>query len=304
LKPSNFIILEIFFCLLVSGSHGSETDNKFQGTLSATLIRGGTQVSFVFTRKGDLLRIENATNKLEPINVVDLATNKLTIVYPHNTSFVVIDLAKKPVSRPGAPPLPPGFPAPPTLSLTPSGAATGKIGPSVSPPPGFPSPPPQMPQIPVGGSPTGAGGSPALPNPGMPMPPMPMPGMFGQAELKKTDKTKKIHGFDCTLYTVSARGETFEIWATTDEALFPFRLIDGDYLGRRFGPQMLEQQWLELLGQKSLFPIEASLKMEPNAQERLSFKIDKIDKKKIDQAEADKLFKAPENYHEIHAPQF
>jgi hypothetical protein len=159
-----------------------------------------------------------------------------------------------------------------------------------------------MPQMPLGpaGAGTGAGGAPALPGMGMPMMP-PMPGMLGAAELKKTDKTKKLQGFDCTLYTVSERGENFEIWATNDAAVFPFQLIERDFLGHRFGPQMLEETWPELLRNKSLFPLEATLRMEPNSQERLSFKMDKIDKKKIDD---EKLFQPPEKYIEIQAPQF
>jgi hypothetical protein len=127
-------------------------------------------------------------------------------------------------------------------------------------------------------------------------------GGFGPAvELKKGDKTKKIQGLDCTLYTVSSRMEKFEIWATNDSSLFPFRSIERNYIGRRFGPQMLEEQWIELLRDKSLFPLEATLRMEGSDREQFSFKIDKIDKKKI---EDDALFKPPGNYQEIQAPQF
>lgn len=237
---------------------GADKNAAFEGTISATLTRAGTEaMHFVFTRKGNQLRVENTTNKLEPINIVDLAANKLTIVYPHNTSFVHVDLTRK-QSQPGAP---------------------------------------SMPQMQMPNNATGA--------PAMGMPPMPpMPGAF---ELKKTDKIKKIQGFECALYTIGERGETFEIWATNDSTLFPFRLIERDYLGRRFGPQMIEETWPELLRAKSLFPMEATLKMEPNGQERLSFKIDKIDSPsrtgggKIDN---DKLFEAPEGYQEIQAPQF
>ena len=136
----------------------------------------------------------------------------------------------------------------------------------------------------------------------MPMMPMQaMPSMSGSAELKKTEKTKKIQGFDCTLYTVSERGENFEIWATNDSALFPFRLIERDFLGRRFGPQMIEETWPELLRNKSLFPVEATLKMGRDGPERFSFKIDKIDKRKIDN---DALFAPPRNYIEVQAPAF
>jgi hypothetical protein len=164
-----------------------------------------------------------------------------------------------------------------------------------------------VPASPVGGPPTAAGGPPALPSqqmPAFPMPP-PMPGMFGSApELKKTDNTKKIQGFDCTLYTISDRMQNFEIWATSDSTLFPFRLIERDFLGRRFGPQMLEETWPEQVRNKSLFPLEAILKMEPGGQERLTFKVEKIDRKEIDPVQADKLFQPPEKYIEIQAPQF
>ena len=55
-----------------------------------------------------------------------------------------------------------------------------------------------------------------------------------------------------------------------------------------------------MLHNKSLFPLEATLKLNPGGQQRLTFKIDKIEKKKI---ENEKLFQPPENYIEIQAPQ-
>ena len=156
-----------------------------------------------------------------------------------------------------------------------------------------------MPPMPAGVGP-GAGAGMGMPG----MPPMPMPGMFGSTELKKTDKTKKIQGLACALYTISSRGESFEIWATNDSALFPFQLITRDYMGRRFGPQMLEETWPELVHNKNLFPLEATLKMDPGGQERLSFKIDKIEKSEPDGRKIDaKLFQPPEKYIEIQAPQ-
>jgi hypothetical protein len=93
-------------------------------------------------------------------------------------------------------------------------------------------------------------------------------------------------------------------WATSDSELFPFRLRERNYHNRHFGPVMLEEQWVELLQKKSLFPLEATLRMEHGGPERLSFKVDKIEKKKIDPPEAEKLFQPPENYYEIQAPQF
>ena len=128
-----------------------------------------------------------------------------------------------------------------------------------------------------------------------------MPGASGASELKKTDKTRTIQGMECTLYTLSDRGQNFEIWAASDSALFPFHLLQRDYHVRRFGPRMIEEQWVELLQKKSLFPLEATLRSEPGGQERLSFKVSHLDRKKIDPGE---LFSVPKDFYEIQAPQF
>jgi hypothetical protein len=292
----------------ITCASAADKDAPAERIISATVARPGTDATqFLFTRKGNLLRVENTSNKFDPINIVDLSTNK-----PHNTTFVRIDLNKKSAQQPGMPQLPPGFPSPPQMPMTSrNDVATGKVGPSIPPPSGFPTPPP-MPSMPQ--MPTGAGNMPTpsqmpqMPNPAMagPMMPPPMPGMLGPAgagELKKTDKTKKIQGFDCTLYAISERGETFEIWVTNDSALFPFRLIERDFIGRRFRPQLLEEAWPELLRNKSLFPMEVSLKTEPGGQDRLTFKIDNVSRSsgaRID----DKLFQPPEKYIEIQAPSF
>jgi hypothetical protein len=299
----------IFIALAAIGTaraFAADKDSGFEGTISATLTRDGTEpIHFLFTRKSNQLRIVNTTNKLEPINILDLEARKLVIVFPHNTTFVRVDLAKS-EAQAERQPMPPNFPTPPAIDAPPSGALPGRAGPQPSPLPNFPSPPP-MPSMPA----VPSGGPPALPMPMMPpsgygapgMPPMPaMPGAFGVLELQKTDKTKTIQGFDCTLYTLSDRGENFEIWATDDTAFFPFRLLQRDSMSRHFGPRMLEEQWPELLQKKSLFPLEATLRMEPNGQERLSFKVDKIDNKSIDDPDA--LFSPPKDFYEIQMPQF
>ena len=278
--------------LLYSIAYLSAAENKVEGVVSATLTRSGAQPAhYVFTRKGALVRIENTDNKLEPVNIIDLEGKKVTIVYPHNSTFVRVDLVAGGADA-GRPSLPN-----PALALpgsTPPATMPAQIGPSITPPPGFPTPP-SMPAMP---NQQGAGG-PGMPP--MPMMPPPMAGMSQAEELKKTEQTKKIQGLDCTLYTIEQRGEKFDLWVASDAALFPFRLIERDFLGRRFGPQMLEETWPQLLRDKSLFPIEATLKMEPGSQERLSFKVEKIEKKKIDD---EKLFQPPERYIEIQAPHF
>jgi hypothetical protein len=332
------VILFAFISLLPSPLLcAADKDKNFEGTVAVTEMRGGVSTQTIYTRKGDQLRIENPDkSKPEPINIVDLAAKKLTIVYPHNSSFVVVDLATRPsvagVGDPGG--SAPGASMPVGPGSTIPATTLAQVGPAISPPPGFPSPPPMpsmppmpnnlmasgMPKMPLGGAPIGAGGAPALPNPGI-MPPMPGMGTFGGTpELKKTDKTKKIQGFDCALYTISDRMETFEIWATPDSALFPFRLVRPNYLNRHFGPRMIDEQWIELLQKQSLFPLEAILRTDPRpqaqgragtspapsagvaadrGQERLSFKVEKIEKKKVDN---EKLFQPPEGYFEIQSP--
>ena len=289
-RPTFFAALWLI-CFAVQ-IHAAEPDRKFEGTVKATLTRAGTPpTEFLFTRKADQLRIEDAArNKPEPVNLVALASGKLTVIFPHNSTFVLPDK-----TQPPAPPMPPNFPAPPNIPAAPIGARTG---PAI-PPPGFPSPP-ATPAVPFGGSPNGAGGPPALSLPMMP--PMPaMPGAFGAPELKKTEKTRTIQGMECTLYTLSDRGQNFEIWAASDSALFPFRLLQRDSDPRRFGPPMIEEQWVELLQKKSLFPLEATLRSDPGGQERLSFKVSHIGRKKIEPVD---LFSVPKDFYEIQPPQF
>jgi hypothetical protein len=292
-KATSFFIVAVAFLACTPCEAADPKSGTFEGTVTALLSRaGGHAAEFVFTRKGDLLRIENKSNKLEPINIIDLKAKKLTIVYPHNTTYVCVDLTKK-RAEPGAPGMP-NFPNPMrSASLMPATTPEGKIGPSLPPPPGFPTPPP-MPKMPNG----------KMPAPNSMRPPIPK--MFNQpAELKKTDKTKEIQGFKCALYTVSDRGQEFNIWATNGSALFPFRLIERNYLGRKFGPQMIEETWPELLRRKSLFPLEAILLARPGGQARLTFRVDKIERKKIEsEPDWQKLFQPPDKYIEIQAPRF
>src|SRR6478735_10758978 len=122
-----------------SSVFAAEKNVTFEGTISATLTRAGTEPThFVFTRQSNQLRIENTTNKLEPINILDLEAKKLTIVFPHNTTFVRVDLAKV-GTQAGARPMPP-------MPQMPGTPAAGSVMPSM----------PMMPPMP------GMGGAPEL----------------------------------------------------------------------------------------------------------------------------------------------
>ncbi len=100
------------------------------------------------------------------------------------------------------------------------------------------------------------------------------------------------------------RMESFEIWATPDAALFPFRLLQRNFSNRHFGPQPLEEQWVEALQKKSLFPLEATLRMEGGGADRYSFKITKIEKLPAKADRSPELFAVPKNYFEIEPPPF
>ena len=129
-------LLIIFLVLIVSSLsfpvNGKAENGSFDGVVTIAQTRGGVTTTTLYTCKGDKLRIENTDkSKPEPSNVVDLKGNKLTIIYPHNSTFVVVDLTKTPAPS-GAPNLPPGFPALPNMNS--AGAVPGN--PSFSPPPG------------------------------------------------------------------------------------------------------------------------------------------------------------------------
>ena len=82
-------------------------------------------------------------------------------------------------------------------------------------------------------------------------------------------QTRKILGYECTCFTVSHRRETFEIWAIPDSTMFPFRLLQRHPGSRRFGPLMIEEEWIGILQTQSPFPLEATFRDE-TGRERLS----------------------------------
>ncbi len=66
---------------------------------------------------------------------------------------------------------------------------------------------------------------------------------------------------------------------------------------QRFGPQMIADQWGELMKNKKLFPLLATLKFE-NGQARLRFEVSAITPEKIEDHDG-ALFQPPPNYFEI-----
>ena len=276
--------------------HCSQTF-AFEGRISATLTRGGQVETLLYTAVTNQLRIEREeTDRPYAKNIIGLSTGDITLVFPHNRSFVRLKPAaqNEAAARPGFPALA-GMPA---MAAMPRGAAPamssqpGHIGPTNV--PGMPPMPamPQMQPVPtgvaaslsngmaamppmpgmaasgglppgVGPQSAGSGAFNALPAeagmPGFSMPMMPV-GMPGQeAELQTTTNTMTILGFPCVRYDLKQRGEIMEIWAT--DKLLPFQ----HYLQNqphRFGPRMIAEQWGDLLKAKKLFPLLAILRMD------------------------------------------
>lgn len=147
---------------------------------------------------------------------------------------------------------------------------------------------PNMPALPLRVGPQSGAGAPAMPMPMMP--PMPMQ----PVELAAMGDTTNLLGYPCARYEIKQRDEVMEIWAT--DQLLPFQ----PYLQnqpRRFGPQMMEEQWGRLLKSKKLFPLLAVL-MFQNGAERFRFQVTEIKAETIDDKDGS-LSQPPPDYQEI-----
>jgi hypothetical protein len=125
------------------------------------------------------------------------------------------------------------------------------------------------------------------------MPMMPPPEME-KLELKATGDKTNLLGYACGRYEIKQRGEAMEIWAT--DQLLPYQ----PWLQNqppRFGPQMIEEQWGELVKGKKLFPLLATLKFE-NGPERLRFEVKSVTPQTAEGQDA-ALFRPPADYQEI-----
>lgn len=239
----------------------------FEGRINATLTRSGDIQTFHYTVGTNSLRIERGeTNWPHAWNVVNLDTGAITLLFPHNRTFVRLKpAAENPASNfPGAPAMPPG------------------IGPQSAPQPARSpgTPPPAMPM---------AGGMPAMP--------MMMP--QEQPKLTATGQTKNLLGYTCTRYEIKQRGQVMEIWAT--DKLLPFQGWQQNQPSR-FGPRMLEEQWSGLLNAKKLFPLLMVLKYD-GGPEHLRFEVTTIKLEKV--AERDgQWFQPPADYQEVEPPPF
>jgi hypothetical protein len=282
--------------------------SAIEGRIEATLKRGNETQTLRYTIGVHQLRVERVeSDRPYPKDIVDLDTGTVTLLLPHNRSFVRL----KQSGSSGVRTLPGRIVTQGTQtglsSETPSTAAGGEepapvlrpalIGPTGL--PGAPMPPqvphpPGMPQMPAGFCPqSGPGASVLTPMPGRAMvPAMPMEPLAVRA----TTDTTNLLGYVCTRYELRQRGETMEIWAT--DQLLPFQPYQQNE-APRFGPRRIEDQWGQLLNDKKVFPLLATLKSE-NGPERLRFEVTNIKPEQIKDDDA-ALFRPPPDYHEMQA---
>jgi hypothetical protein len=274
------------------------TNAPFVGRITATLAQGDQSLPLLFTVGTNAVRVEiTDTRRPHPINLRDRHSEALILVFPHNRSFVRLPSATPPHASPGPSDLP-SLPRPiPTASAFPPGpSAPPVIGPTNVPgvPPGsLPAPPPGAPAgLPPGiGPQTGAapGLGTALGMSALPTMPMMPPMMEAAPELKPTGQTTNLLGYACRQFELAQRGQRLEIWATDRLLPFPGYLRQQPH---RFGPQMVEEQWPELLRAKKLFPMQVSL----DGCVRLA--VTAVTPEQV-KDETQTLFQPPADYHEL-----
>jgi hypothetical protein len=267
----------------------------FEGCISATATQGGQTLALLYTASTNELRLEvTGSDRPDAVDVVDLRTGTLTLVFPHSRSFVRVPrtLEGSLVAPPGIPTpsgnLPPGV-GPQASAPTASPAEMPKSGLPAGLPPGI-GPRPGMPDLPVPGTPEAPRTSRAGLEP--PLPAMPMTGELMQ--LKATGLKTNLLGFACEQYKIEQRGEFMEIWATP--ALLPFQ----EYIRNqpsRIKPMLIKEQWSGLLADRKLFPLWASLRYE-HGVEQFRFEVQAVTLRKL-KPDEESVFQPPEGYVEI-----
>ena len=252
------LVASIFCAVTIVGKA-----TAFEGRIEAGTTKGGETTPLLYTVGTDSLRVEvTGTSSPNPIDILDLKTGTLTLVFPHNRGFLRLDKAAQ------------------NASAGPAGAA------------GMPLP---SGGLPSGISPQASGNvlqTATLPA-GMPVMP-PLPAMADKLELKATGKKEKILSYACEQYELKRRGETLEIWAT--DQLFAYQPYVRNQ-PHRFGPRMLEEEWPQMLRSRKLFPLRVSLRFD-NGPERFHFEVEAIKPDKIDDKDG-KLFQPPAGYTEM-----
>jgi hypothetical protein len=282
---------------LVMRVANSGASPAFEGTITATLTRGGQNTPLLYTIGTNCSRVEvTATDRPYPVDILDRRSGKLTLLSPRNRSFMRLPSASEnqATAQPGSPALPAGV-GPQSQA---SGSTPGAVGPTNL--PGMPVTR-QMPQMLGGTRPQSAlfAAPPGLPAMPLMIPPL----MMEEMELLDTGQKTNLLGYACEQYEIKQSGEVMEIWAT--DQLLPFQPFVPNQ-PHRLGPRMIEEQWGDLLKARKLFPLFAVLSFKrtlvpagfkpiPAGPEQLRFEVKSITPGKITDDDG-KLFQPPPNY--------
>jgi hypothetical protein len=258
----------------------------FEGRINAVLVRGTATTPLIYIAGTNSLRIEvAATNRPNPVDIVDIRSGTLTLLFPHNRSFVrvkaVAEESSDPRLRLPTMPMPSG-------DLPPGAGPRSQFGtspdlPAISAIPNKPASPPSV-------------STQVQPRPGTPTMPRPMmpKGSIEKLDLKATGVKTNILGFASEKYELKRRGETMEVWAT--KQLLPYQAYQRNQ-PHRFGPRGIEEQWAALLTSRKLFPLRAILRSDSGV-ERFRFEVKSVTPEKLTAGDAH-LFEPPSDYHEI-----
>lgn len=131
----------LFAAFYLLGLATASSAPPFEGQIDAVLTRGEQVTPLLYTIGAKALRLETAQEKsVEPVDLVDLESGALTILFPHNQSFVRVPMGA--VGKPAPPPRPampaagaqlpalPPIPAPPRpkAELKPTGKKEKILG--------------------------------------------------------------------------------------------------------------------------------------------------------------------------------
>src|ERR1035441_5017850 len=138
------------FCMLNSAFCPSVP--AFEGRIHAVMIQGNETNAMLYTVRTDSLRVEmTATNWPNPVDILDINSGRLTLLFPNNRSFVHLKPATNAASpTPGVPgmlmplaPTPPGLRRDEVASATQAGIGpqSAPAAPAMPAMPNLPAPP-------------------------------------------------------------------------------------------------------------------------------------------------------------------
>src|ERR1022692_581855 len=128
-----FCVLNFAFCISTAA---------FEGRIHAVMTRGNETNALLYTVGTNFLRVEmTATNWPNPVDIVDRNSGAVTLLFPHNRSFVRLKPPAENSSMPpgfrqmpgGVPPVAGAQPQPPGMQVMPGGLPP-RVGPQAQPP--------------------------------------------------------------------------------------------------------------------------------------------------------------------------